>query len=420
MEQKLNQIESAAATRSRLAELIAVAIGISFGVNLLSSIVSADLDQKTAGIVGLLTAILGSLYLLTRTMPRLTQTFAFEGTLSIDPDDKIIEVHRYEFSEKMHTYFTAIAAENTALDRIWRGKCTSCVHDGEIRFTSRSKKSDKLLHEALEYFILNELSLHLSGFFNNDAMDESEVVTLQRKEIPAVLLENRVLELFSRPMDQREAFTDHGAHKGPGKVVFAIGAGGAIYDHFELTLPKKTQVVRLPNNSIEIRTKCFNMSIDIEPVRFRAVFPRQFEELYMKRSFMEVDNYKVDVNIHIKFKLMAFLSGKRWEYYRWLDSFLLAFGESFSSKFFLKNICWEHALTSKIISSDVTRGKPKIEKVSSASAHATQKQAPAGSEVVAKPHYKLDELLTQCDTSVGPTVEERAWLDDKTQGSELL
>ncbi|RNJ48822.1 hypothetical protein D1O30_03490 [Methylocystis hirsuta] len=353
-------------------------------------------------------------------MPKLTQTFAFEGTLSIDSNDKIIEVPRYKFSEKMHAYFTAIAAENMALDRIWKDKCTECVHDGEIRLTSRSKKSDKLLQEALEYFILNELSLHLSDFFNNDAMDKSEVVTLQRNEIPAVLLENRVLELFSRPMDQREAFTGHGPHKGPGKVVFAIGTGGAIYDHFELTLPKKTQVVRLPNNSIEIRTRRFNMSIDIEPVRFRTVFPRQFEQLYMKRNFMEVDNYKVDVNIHIKFKLMAFLSGKRWEYYRWLDSFLLAFRESFSSKFFLKNICWEQALTSMIISSDVIGGKPKMKKASSASAPAGEEPAPTGSEVVVKPHYKLDELLTQCDTLVDPTAEERAWLDDKTQGSELL
>ena len=37
-----------------------------------------------------------------------------------------------------------------------------------------------------------------------------------------------------------------------------------------------------------------------------------------------------------------------------------------------------------------------------------------------RPHYSLDELLAQCDTSSELTVEDRAWLDAKPVGSELL
>lgn len=37
-----------------------------------------------------------------------------------------------------------------------------------------------------------------------------------------------------------------------------------------------------------------------------------------------------------------------------------------------------------------------------------------------KPRYKLDELLAQCDASADTTEEDRAWLGDKPQGSELL
>jgi len=37
-----------------------------------------------------------------------------------------------------------------------------------------------------------------------------------------------------------------------------------------------------------------------------------------------------------------------------------------------------------------------------------------------RPHYSLDELLAQCDTSAELTVEDRAWLDAKPVGSELL
>jgi antitoxin ChpS len=41
-------------------------------------------------------------------------------------------------------------------------------------------------------------------------------------------------------------------------------------------------------------------------------------------------------------------------------------------------------------------------------------------EPAQKPRYTLDELLAQCDASVEMTGEDRAWVDDKPQGAELL
>ncbi len=37
-----------------------------------------------------------------------------------------------------------------------------------------------------------------------------------------------------------------------------------------------------------------------------------------------------------------------------------------------------------------------------------------------RPRYTLDELLAQCDPSVDITTEDRAWLDGKPVGGELL
>lgn len=37
-----------------------------------------------------------------------------------------------------------------------------------------------------------------------------------------------------------------------------------------------------------------------------------------------------------------------------------------------------------------------------------------------RPHYRLEELLAQCDGSAEVTEEDRAWLDDRPAGSELL
>ncbi len=37
-----------------------------------------------------------------------------------------------------------------------------------------------------------------------------------------------------------------------------------------------------------------------------------------------------------------------------------------------------------------------------------------------RPRYSLDELLAQCDASAEVTAEDRAWVDAKPVGSELL
>ncbi len=41
-------------------------------------------------------------------------------------------------------------------------------------------------------------------------------------------------------------------------------------------------------------------------------------------------------------------------------------------------------------------------------------------EPTPRPHYTLDELLAQCDASAEVSEEDRAWLDDKPVGTELL
>jgi len=41
-------------------------------------------------------------------------------------------------------------------------------------------------------------------------------------------------------------------------------------------------------------------------------------------------------------------------------------------------------------------------------------------EPTLRPHYTLDELLAQCDASIEISEEDRAWLNGKPVGSELL
>ena len=41
-------------------------------------------------------------------------------------------------------------------------------------------------------------------------------------------------------------------------------------------------------------------------------------------------------------------------------------------------------------------------------------------EPTLRPRYSLDELLAQCDASAEFSAEDRAWLDNKPVGNELL
>ncbi|MDP3481383.1 MAG: antitoxin [Desulfoprunum sp.] len=41
-------------------------------------------------------------------------------------------------------------------------------------------------------------------------------------------------------------------------------------------------------------------------------------------------------------------------------------------------------------------------------------------EPTPRPHYSLDELLAQCDVSAEISEEDRAWLESKPVGRELL
>ena len=41
-------------------------------------------------------------------------------------------------------------------------------------------------------------------------------------------------------------------------------------------------------------------------------------------------------------------------------------------------------------------------------------------EPKARPGYSLDELLAQCDETAAPSAEDRAWIDAKPVGNELL
>ncbi len=350
---KKRSIEAITELRAGLFEIVAVAVLLALGINLLSSGIIAVLGLQGWAIVllGITCGVLGIAYLLMKLRPANNRRFEFHGVLpiSMSKERKVLPVERYDFSEKAAEYFQGLCSENKALAKLWQESVLGLYIDAKTRtFSFKKSPANDLVREALEYYVLDKLSLHLSAHFeNNPAVSDDHLIHTERQHIPGILLQNRFLESFSKPMEQREAFLDQSDHLSTG-IVSAWGKNGEIFEHFELILPRESVITRSPASGFEIKTNRFTLRV--EPVfdGFSEGFPKRFEELYLGCQPREIALYKVDINLHVSFRLLSLFSVTGWEYYRWLDSFLDEMESSFSFAQFIRDIGWQAALSAAI------------------------------------------------------------------------
>lgn len=349
-EQK-RSIETITSLRASLFDLVAITVVLALGINLIASGIVATfaLSGQLTIIVGVVCCVLGLAYLSMKVRPVNSRRFEFEGVIPVGDgkERKVFRIERYDFSEKASEYFRGLFAENKAFAKQWQESSLGLDVDIKTRTASRrNTTANELVKEALEYYVLHKLSLHLSGYFeNNPIIEDDQIVRLQRKDIPSILLENRFLELFSKPMEQREAFLDHMRDDESGRTVYAHGKDGEVFDHFELILPKGTVVARRPETGLEIHTSRFRLRVKPIFEGYSAVFPPQFEELYLGCSFGKKPPYMVQIVVDVQFGLLSLFSIKGWEYYRWLDSFLEEMRSSFSFEDFIEDIGWSVAVS---------------------------------------------------------------------------
>lgn len=334
------------AFKTNILEVFVVAVLIALGVNILSSgiVEYFGLSFLTMVIVGSLLMTLGAVIFLRNAYPRNNGKYDIKGVVCLDLESKeLISIEGYDFAEEVSHYLKGLCAENKAIHKLWTENPIgfSCDVQGGMVTMKKSKAND-LYIEAIEYYVLKRLALHLSSHFNgNKSVSEDYLLMLDRKSIPDVLMQNRFIDTFSRPMDEREQFIDHGPSPSKGKIVYAHGKGGAIFDHFEMVLPKSSSIIRERDSSISVITKRFK-------INYRPLFegwgdnlPRNFEKLYLGKELHSLSTYSVRLMVTVDFNVWSLLTTKGWEYYWWLDSFLGKLEESFSKKSFLSKISWE-------------------------------------------------------------------------------
>ena len=350
----LRSLETIITLRTSLLETAISGVVLALGINLIAAgvVVAIGLPGWIITLLGLICCALAIAYLLTRVKPANSRRFEFEGAFLLRKGDdrEVYAIPRYDFSEEIARYFRGLCAENQALARQWQNSPLA-LDDSRLNETTpfADSAAHELVREAIEYFVLDKLSMHLSGYFiNNGAISDKEIVRIGREDLPGRLLQNRFLELFSTPMEHREAFERWPRDIRTSTIASAWAEHGEIFRRFQLILPKGSKISRPSPFSLLIQTPRFNLQIQPLYEGVNINLPKRFEELYLGTSFFGLSRYRVGLVIEVEFQLLSLFLANGWEYYHWLDSFLDELGSSFSLNRFIDNIGWSTALSAAI------------------------------------------------------------------------
>lgn len=372
MREPKNTLAEMLASKRELIRLALLATVLAFSVGVLASLVAAITAVPSAAIyvgAGLLTV--AALVLLAADIRlRLAFEDRLEGVLFIDSTrNELVRVRGYELSEDLARAMRAVKAESRAIYSEWENdplvpvkappddpKVAEAPDEASKREPSyvgiyrvavkddhlTRQTASRLLDEGLQFVLLEELSTHLSTHFNNSKSDQ--VTELSREDIPSFLLQNRVLNLLTTPIEQRDvflkAFPDPA--KKPEGVLYSLwGSDGSMYSRFDLNLPKESKVSYLGRGALRIETKRLDLEIWGRYTGSSAVVSRAFIEHYMGQSPDRVACRKVEVVLRGRIKPIALLSDRGWEHYHWLDSFRARLRKSVDIEAFRGHIHWD-------------------------------------------------------------------------------
>lgn len=385
-------VRETAISRKGLVELIILVILLSFGINLIADQLFNWLQEKSfiillLGTIFCLTPIAYAFVVLFRTRKK---QLRIEGCLAYNPIKKeLVPIERYAFSETICEYIQAAFAENPALKTRWErqplepyqimvltedGQKEKVDHgllsklripidgtteaflpsdmDFSMHFHPISVDENdtvRLITEAMECFLLEQLSIQLESHFNNEQFNKKYLTVYERRDIPDMLLTNTFLELFSRPMTERVAFVDTTfENRETGKETtesISYEFGGSRYRRFRLILPKGSRLKRLTPNTIEIQTKKVRIALTTQFNGKLGGLGFAFRNYYMgTTNLFDLATYAASIEVHISIKLRTLLSGAGWNYYHWINSFLKDIEQEVSLDAFLTRINWESNL----------------------------------------------------------------------------
>ncbi|MDO6487356.1 hypothetical protein Q4503_06565 [Colwellia sp. 6_MG-2023] len=368
-------ISSSLSQKKWIVELIVIAVMIGLGVGIISSsfVTFITLPVFNIIVIALLLILIGFLVLCKSIVATLSFNEKIRAQFLLDENNSIISIRKYKFATELARTLKAVFQESKALEKIWNEQHVKSkigaevsrdessndnqppkkdieyyavckVEEVEGEPKAKHEKQGGLLKEAIEFVILEELSLHLSSYFN-DYQEDDEIRELQRKDVPEFLLENRVFATLTKPIEDRDIFIDAfpDPEKRPeGEICMLYGSNGAMYSKFDLLLPKGTKITKNGNGGFKLENSRLVLEIEVIFEGFSASFSNEFVKFYVGKNPRSTKGKLIYVNISGHVKPLSLLKSSGWVYYKWLDSFINRMKNNLSFEHFLDNVHWEY------------------------------------------------------------------------------
>ena len=315
---------------------------LSLGISLIVNHFTKNANSLVVIILGALLVLIVAVYYFKEYIGCSSCDVNIDTVLTVDKDYKIIPVSRFGFSEDLERATISVFAENKVYEKLWK--------DAFVFDSVKSNKGRKFIQEFFQYLFIKKLALNLNSYFAG--MSDKTIEVIGREQIPDILLKNRVIEMISKPYEERELFqkainNDDSSPKN-GTVVYMNGEEGALYDMLEIELPRMSKVM-YDGDTLLIKNRNFTISFDARFNGFSTNTRAYFERFYLGRSFLECNNYNVNLKLSIRFSPLFLLSFRDWRYLGWLDQIGERFIEYFSFDDFIARIGFEEAATNFIV-----------------------------------------------------------------------
>lgn len=313
---------------------------LSSGISLVANAISRDFGFYYALIPGLMCVLIVAIIYFVDYFSNSSYETSLETLIITDEKNHVIPINRFEFSEDLFIAFQSVISENKTYESLWRDAFSHGIEQG--------KNGKAFVVEFMEYLFIRMISLELNSYFTN--VDAEATEGIGRDQMPDVLIKNRVIEMISKPFQEREKFQRviKKDDEPKGKVVYMGGEDGALFEELEIELPRKSKVCK-KGNSLVIKNRNFNIVFDATFDGFSGVTPPYFEDFYMKRSIQNTNCHMVSLRMGIQVKPLLLFSMRDRQYLGWLDQISDEFINYFSFDKFLQRIDFEGAVTNHIL-----------------------------------------------------------------------
>jgi len=334
------------------------AIFLVIGLNLISSyfsnyFVGSKENSTKLIIIGLLLCVPSVAYFTNGLVNKCKKNRSYEAFIIYDiQKNELIPIPRYEFSQRIWDYLNSAFLEDPALKDIWDKNPLEAI-DLESEHLESNKSNNKkytasqLLKDSVECYLLYKLSMCLTNYSDDEKFSREKIELFNRENLSDIVLSNKLLELISKPMEERPCFKDEIIEGEPTQIVSCY-SNGFQYEEFSLFLPIGSKVTKLKDKGVEIKSKNLDVFMSVQFEGYNILLPEGFLENYLGRNerLHCINVYEIGINIKIKIKLRLLFSRKAWkDYHTWIDLYIEELEKDISKDVFFNLIGWETAYT---------------------------------------------------------------------------